>query len=239
MRIAICDDEKTHREYLGTYVKEWSANRKVIDSILYFESSEEFYFHWCEKQDIDLLLLDIQMGKQNGVELARKIRETNKNLQIIFITGLSEYACEGYDVDALNYLIKPFKKERLFVCLDQAVKLQFVQGAKLLMETKEGLIGVFTNDIWYIEAFSHSCIVASKDKAYEVKQSIGSFENKPELKKSFIRCHRSFLVNIEHVYQITKNTIVLDNKKEIPVSRNAYKMVAETFVHHFRRYDVQ
>lgn len=235
MRVAICDDEKAYRDYLGTYVLEWAEERQIKCSIVSFENSEQFYFRWCEEQDIDLLLLDIQMGSQNGVDLAKKIRETNKELQIIFITGLSEFACEGYRVDALNYLMKPIEKDRLFECLDKAKERNHSQGKKLLLETREGLVGVPVEEIWYIEAFSHTCIVHLKEKAFEVKQSLGSFEAREELKKNFLRCHRSYLVNIERVFHITKNTIILDDKKEIPVSRYAYKMVVDAFVHHYRR----
>ena len=235
MRIAICDDEKVYRDYLGTYVQEWASDHQIKCPIIYFENSEQFYFRWCEEQDIDLLLLDIQMGSQNGVELAKKIRETNRKLQIIFITGLSEYVCEGYRVDALNYLIKPIEKDKLFECLDKAKERNHSQGEKLLLETREGLAGVHVEDIWYIEAYSHSCIVQTKEKAFEVKQGIGSFEAREKMKKNFVRCHRSYIVNIERVFHITKNTIILDDKKEIPLSRNAYKMVLDTFVHHYRR----
>lgn len=86
-----------------------------------FSSAEAFIFHCVENKEYDVLLLYIEMGNMDGVTLARQIRKSNKNVQIVFITGYSDYIAEGYDVEALHYLMKPLKDEKLFDVLDRAV----------------------------------------------------------------------------------------------------------------------
>lgn len=97
-----------------------------------FSSAEASIFHYVENKEYDVLLLDIEMGNMDGVTLARQIRKSNKNVQIVFITGYSDYIAEGYDVEALHYLMKPLKDEKLFDVLDRAVN-KLVQNEKHLV----------------------------------------------------------------------------------------------------------
>ena len=121
MKFAICDDNSIDSNYVYELVKKWSNENKYQVDIETFSSAESFLFHYVDNKDYDVLLLDIEMKKMDGVSLAREIRKTNKNVQIIFITGYSEYIAEGYDVEALNYLMKPFKTEKLYEVLNKAV----------------------------------------------------------------------------------------------------------------------
>ena len=115
-KIAICDDSQADAEYIAKLVKEWAKDRIVI--IKSFPSAEAFMFNYTEEKDYDVLLLDIEMGKMDGVTMAKAIRQDNESVQIVFITGYSEYIADGYDVAALHYLIKPVKKEQLWSVLD-------------------------------------------------------------------------------------------------------------------------
>lgn len=236
MNIAICDDEKSQRDLLQKYVYEWAEKRNKKINIFLFGSSEQFSFYWSEEKTIDLILLDIQMGEHNGVELAKKIRETDEDMQIVFITAISEYIAEGYEVEALHYLVKPIDKERLFKCLDKASLKEKRIDNKLLLETKQGMIKVAYHDIWYLEAFGHQCMIYTKDDAYEVKESISKMEANEELKKdSFIKCHRSYLVNLKHVSKVEKEAVVMDDGRRVSISRNSYKKVAQSFISFYSR----
>ena len=113
-RIAICEDEKAQREYLSKLLDLWQerSGRKAVVSL--FTSAEQFMFETEGKYPYDLFLLDIQMGQMNGVELARKIREKDTEVVIIFLTGIKDYAIEGYEVGAVRYLLKPVKETEFF-----------------------------------------------------------------------------------------------------------------------------
>lgn len=236
MNIAICDDEKPQRELLQKYVYEWAGKQNKKINIFLFESSEQFSFYWSEEKTIDLILLDIQMGEHNGVELAKKIRETDEDMQIVFITAISEYIAEGYEVEALHYLVKPIDKERLFKCLDKASLKEKCIDSKVLLETKEGMIRVACHDIWYLEAFGHQCMIYTKNDVYEVKESISKMEANSELKEDyFVKCHRSYLVNLKHVSKVEKEAVVMDDGRKVPISRNSYKKVAQSFISFYSR----
>ena len=123
-KIAICDDSQADADYIATLVKEWAKDRIV--KIRTYPSAEAFMFNYAEEKDYDILLLDIEMGKEmgkmDGVTMAKAIRKDNESVQIVFITGYSEYIADGYDVAALHYLIKPVKKEQLWSVLDRATE---------------------------------------------------------------------------------------------------------------------
>lgn len=93
--------------YIAGLVMGWAAAGDDTVAIKAFPSAEAFLFHYADAKDFDILLLDIEMGGMVGVELAREVRRDNETVQIIFITGYSDYIAAGYDVAALHYLVKP------------------------------------------------------------------------------------------------------------------------------------
>jgi DNA-binding LytR/AlgR family response regulator len=124
IKIAICDDEHRQTEYIKMLVSAWADENNIKISVDMFESAESFKAAWSEEQTFDILLLDIEMGGQNGIELAREIRRSDAKLIIIFITGFTDYMPEGYDVSALHYLVKPVKEDKLFPSLKDRKKIK-------------------------------------------------------------------------------------------------------------------
>ena len=101
-------------------VRAWASSAGHTVHIDDFPSAESFLFRYAEESDYDILLLDIEMGAMDGVTMAKELRKSNDTVQIIFITGYSDYIAEGYDVAALHYLVKPVSREKLFAVLDRA-----------------------------------------------------------------------------------------------------------------------
>jgi len=104
LNIVLCDDENAEVDYLTGLVRKWAAMQELCINISDFPSAESFLFAYEDDKAVDILLLDIQMGGMDGVALAKKVRASNKEVQIIFITGYMEYIADGYDVEALHYL---------------------------------------------------------------------------------------------------------------------------------------
>lgn len=121
-KIAICDDSQADRDYVASLVRRWASEGDRTAHIEAFSSAEGFLFHYAEESDFDILLLDIEMGGMDGVTLAKRLRQSNDTVQIIFITGYSDYIAEGYEVAALHYLVKPLDENKLFSVLDRAAK---------------------------------------------------------------------------------------------------------------------
>ncbi len=121
IKIAICEDEKDQQELLKAYIEQIFKGLSVKYSLDVFNSGEELLENY--PKDIDIVLLDIQLGEINGMDTARKIRLLDNKVEIIFITSLIEYALEGYEVRAYRYLIKPVKyydlKEYIINCIKE------------------------------------------------------------------------------------------------------------------------
>lgn len=123
-RIAVCDDSKADAEFVQSILNNWAAERNVTIQVETFPTAESFLFHYEENKAYDILLLDIEMGAMDGVTMAKKVRQDNETVQIVFITGYSEYIAEGYEVAALHYLMKPVNREKLYAVLDRALEKQ-------------------------------------------------------------------------------------------------------------------
>ncbi|MDE5825654.1 MAG: LytTR family DNA-binding domain-containing protein [Lachnospiraceae bacterium] len=236
MRIAICDDEEVQRLLLQKYVEEWAQGSKVPLETRLFTSGENFWFAWEDDREYDLLIFDIEMGQLNGMELAADIRKKDDEIPILFVTGYDSYMAQGFEVAALHYLLKPLRKEKLFEVLDKFNKLRMKKGQeeKLLFRTEQGPLSLPVSKIWYIEARAHQCILYTEDESHILCSSISEMVIQLCSRQEFVRCHRSYIVNIQHVSAIVKPELVLDDKRRIPVSRSAEKEVNQVFINLYR-----
>ena len=231
--IAVCDDDIKQVEYIRSLLLEWSEKKSLALNFFEYNSAEEFLFKYATTQ-CDLILLDIEMGGINGMELAKILREKGDMLPIIFITGYSEYIADGYDVEALHYLLKPFDKAKLFAVLERYIKKQEVMSDEIIIVTSENYIHLSSYRILFIEADGRNTnLNLSDDSWLESKTTISEFACKNLA--GFVLCHRSYIVNLRHIKSIGKETITLDNDKEIPLSRRLAKDVNKKFIEYYTR----
>lgn len=229
MRIAICDDEEAQRELIVKYLLEWADTRKIHVETLSFSGSEGFLFQWEEDKTFDLLILDIEMGELNGMELAQKIREEDEEIPILFITGYESYMAQGYEVAAIQYLLKPMYKEKLFVALDKLRKTKNTE-VKIAFQAEAGMLFLLPSSICYVEAMRHNSVLHTLEKQYEVRHPFSEILKRMGEQTEFIQCHRSYLVNMKYVSAISKTELILDKGERIPISRNSYKAVNKAFI---------
>ena len=230
-RFAICDDNKTDSDYVLELVQAWASQRSIPVHTEQYMSAESFLFRYAEDKGFQILLLDIEMGHMDGVALAKRIRRENDDVQIVFITGYPDYIAEGYEVSALNYLIKPVMKEKLYAVLDRAMANLQKARKTILLPVEGEILKLETENIQYVEAFSHSIVITTKASVHEVRKSMSEMEKL--LGDGFVRCHRSYLVGLRFISRITKTTVILDNGKTIPVSRSAAPAVHRAFVSYY------
>ena len=121
-RVAICDDCTKDAEFVQSILNKWASERQVSIQTECFPSAESFLFHYAEDKVWDILLLDIEMGAMDGVTMAKRVRQDNEAVQIVFITGYSDYIAEGYEVSALHYLMKPVNVDKLNEVLSRALE---------------------------------------------------------------------------------------------------------------------
>lgn len=243
MKIAIIEDEPCHIDLLSKYLQAWSKQRQVRLEIRSFTSAECFLFYWEEDKNFDVLFVDIQMKEMNGMDMAKKVREKDGHIKIIFTTGISDYLEEGYDVEAMYYLIKPISEEKIQRCMDKAVCRTKVERF-LLVNTKEGMEKLSLENINYVEARGHGCIIEviagesgfRRAERLEVTESISELGHMLQ-SEDFIRCHRSYICRIGNIHHMDKleKRIFFDIGSPIPVSRRLYGEVNQAFVRYFRR----
>ncbi|QVK17135.1 response regulator transcription factor [Mycoplasmatota bacterium] len=234
MRIAICDDETICLEYLKEVIERFSVTQNVPINIEVFHNAEEMLFETGDTTPYDLLILDIQMGKMNGMELAKRIRKTDPNVYIVFLTGVADYVYDGYEVGALRYLLKPLKEKQLYNILSDVIsRLESNENQYLIIKINRENVKISLDDIIFIEAMGHYVIIHTEDKVYDVKMSINNIENEIHF-TFFIRVHRSYIVNIKHVDKINKENCVLSNNDTVNVSRGNYNKLNEAFINYYR-----
>ncbi len=229
--ISICDDEKEQINLLRKLLLNWSTDMPFAVDVKEYENAESFLFDY-EDNPCDLLLLDIEMSNLNGMELAHKLRDKGDMLPIIFITGYGDYISEGYDVEALHYLLKPVDERKLYAVLDKYVSRHNTRSAEILVETDEQTLHISADSIVFIEAFGRKTeLHLSDNSVIKSNMNIGTFQ-KTDL---FISCHRSYLVNLRYVKSIGKTEIHLDNGEKIPLSRRLYNDVNKMFIEYYTK----
>lgn len=232
-RIAICDDSQFDVDFLKKTISLWQNGRSERFSVSAFHSAESFLTSYKQK-NYDLLLLDIKMGKMDGVELAKTIRKDNQQMQIIFITGYTDFVFQGYDVSATHYLVKPVKQEVLFEILDRAVNNLSKKERFLFFSIGNAQKRVPVDSIMYVESFLHTVEMTTVSESFKIKKTIRDMEK--ELGEQFVRCHRSYIVGIRFIALICRGEVVLDSGKRIPLSRNAQKTVHDSYMNYYKDY---
>lgn len=217
--IAICDDSDADRQVIGAMVRRWAEASGCGVRIDEFPSAESFLFEYAEKKDYDILLLDIEMGAMDGVTMAKRLRGENDTVQIVFVTGYSDYISDGYDVAALHYLMKPVREEKLRSVLDRAAEKLAKNEKVLNLELGGEMVRVPVYQIRYAEVFGNYVTVHALHD-YTVKMPLGRLEE--QLDERFYRVGRSVLVNLMQVSRVSRTEIRLSDGTAIPLPRGAY-----------------
>ncbi|MCL2082577.1 MAG: LytTR family DNA-binding domain-containing protein [Oscillospiraceae bacterium] len=228
MRIAICEDEKPSQKRLAEAIWDWADARKIEIEILCYNNAEAFMMLWPDIS-FDLAFLDVEMKDMTGVDLAHKIRENDKNMMIVFVTSYEQYVLKGYDVEALHYMIKPLSSAKLLPILDKAhIIWRSRQNEILVASDKSGQYRVAFSDIVYISMSAHIAEVHTMNGVYSLRKTAKELVGL--LPSHFIRCHRSYIVNLFKVDCVLGETVLLCTQTELPLSRKNTKEVKEAFM---------
>lgn len=231
IKVAVLEDSSADAEYVTALVDRWGKEAGHTLNINRFPSSEAFLFQYEDEKNVDILLLDIEMGQMNGVDLAKKIRQGNDRVQMIFITGYPDFMAEGYEVSALHYLMKPVSCERLWTVLDRAAANLAREEKRLCVTFERRTDYVFLSRILYIEAQKQYVLIHTLGETYRMKKSLTKTE--AELDEYFLQVQRSFCVNLRHVTKIKKGSLMLKNGEEIPISRGMAERISREMIRLF------
>lgn len=226
-KIAVCDDSAADRQYVIQMVNAWAARGGHAVHTETFASAESFLFHYEAACDYDILLLDIEMGEMDGVTMAKRLRRGNDTVQIVFITGYSDYISEGYEVAALHYLMKPVREEKLCSVLDRAAEKLMKNEKVLHFEVSGEMVRVPIYQIRYADVQGNYVTVHAQNDV-TVKMTLGELER--QLDERFHRVGRSCVVNLTQISRVTKTEIKLSDGTALPLPRGAYDGVNRAII---------
>lgn len=229
LKIAICDDEKYFREYIAKLLSGYLMKEEMEFHIDTFSDGKNF----CEKEenisDYDIVFLDIGMEGMNGMDTAYTIRKQNRDMDIVFITVMSDYVFEGYKVGAVRYIMKTELDRALPECMIDILKKRKYCGQTIELPFVGGSRQILIREILYIESKAHKLQFIAKNETLYMYGQLNELEDRL-WDSNFVRCHQSYLVNMEHIQKINNYRIYLSDGTEIPVSRRKYSETKNQFL---------
>lgn len=224
---AVCDDRPEDARLVASLAAQWARRTGAEVELEVFPSAEAFLFRYQEKKDFDVLLLDIEMTGMDGVELAKTVRRDNEAVQIVFITGYSDYIAQGYEVSALHYLMKPVNEEKFDQVLTRAVSRLARNEPFLTLELPGEVLRVPLPEIRYLDVRQNYVTVHARED-YTLKRPLAEFE--PALDRRFYRMSRSCIVNLTFVRRVTRTEAELTGGERLPLPRGQYEKLNQAII---------
>lgn len=226
--IGICDDSSAFLRQTRCMIESWD-NRPQGIVIRTFNNGDALILEHSKKP-FDIILLDVVMPMLNGIDTAKELRQKDKNVKIVFLTSSAEFAVESYTVKASNYLLKPIEPAKLFVCLGELFS-EIKSIAKCL--TVKGLDATYRIplcNIEYIESQSkHIVFYTTDNKTVKSLDPLYAYENTLLIDDGFLKCHRSYIVNIHHIDSYSHSEAVMRSGCRIPISRSHQKTFEDLY----------
>ena len=231
LKFAVCDDEKEVRDYLSSRIHDALAAEDLDGRVETFSGAQALVrLYEEEKAEFDLLFLDITMPGLDGLTAAKRIREKNKDVMLVFITASAEYVFSGYEVRAFRYILKPelvngfagvFRDCLKELTKADEVRFTFQSGAKT--------VSVPIKEIYYFESDKRKVNLYCGGRSYSFYGKLDEVET--QLKKhDFVRCHQSFLINALKISSLGQNEVTLADGTVVPVSKHRAKETNEAFL---------
>ena len=227
MRIAICEDNEIHRDILEHLLNRYFSERPIHFELVPYQYGMNFLDDMEEGAYFDMAFLDIYMEDTMGNQIAHKLRAMGDQGEIVFLTASSDFAIEGYDVDASGYLLKPLDYGKLEMVMDRITRN--IAPSTYQIRHRTTVTKLAYHEILYIESNNSKCILHTESgESYTVYKTLNTIEK--ELgDRRFLRCHQSFLVNMDHIKQIGKQ-FLLSNGDYVPIRQRGVKAVRQAYI---------
>jgi len=225
IKIAICDDDVNILNILAEMINTHYNGQMEVS--LYQDPKELLEkYHQTESEIYDIIITDIVLNDESGINLAKKIQTLSRYVKIIFITAHLTLAPDIFKSEPIYLVSKPINPAKLFAAIEKALdKIHKEEEQILILESKKGLYRVNTNYISYIESHNRTLTIYNNRNAISLNMRLDDLEEK--LGNRFIRCHQSYLVNIDYIGHVNSHEVELLDGTQIPVSRNKVVMTKQ------------
>ena len=224
MRIAIVEDEESFQKRLIHYCEIYASEKGEKTSPVCFSNGMGFLESF--RGNFDLVLMDISMPHMDGMECARRLRERDEQVPIIFITSMAQYAIRGYEVEAMGFMIKPVQYEEFVMKLERVrrrLQASAIRPYAIIQKNDTRVVDI--RSIYYVEVLNHNLIFHTQDGAFQTYGKLGALEEDSRF-SGFVKVSASHLVNCAFVGNIGKTTLEVAGD-QIPLSRRRRKECLE------------
>ncbi len=227
VRIAICDDSSLDREMICELVRSCFAQRRLRPEIVPYESGINLADDIEDGVWYDILFLDIYMTDHLGIDIAHKLRALGYEGQIVFLTASPDFAIDSYDVTAAGYILKPISVDKLNMVLTRIAK-NFDEATYPLRQRSK-VVRVPLEEILFVESSNTKCILHRQGgEEYTIYKRLDEIESELNDRR-FLRCHQSYLVNMDHIRQADK-TFVLSSGDEVTIRQRDMKAIRQAYL---------
>jgi DNA-binding LytR/AlgR family response regulator len=230
INVAICDELEQDIKHIECLIKESCASLSYDINIINFTSGEDLVKHYTyENIGLDIIFLDIYMKPDNGIKIAKRIREFDKLVKIIFATISVDHALESFCVFPFNYLIKPINKEMFFEVFNQAIFTIDKEKQKIItVKDDKQIYTIFYKDIKYLESCGKKINIYTKKGMLSFNSKLDEVEAKIDDER-FLRCHKSFLVNMDYISSVGEYLFVLIENSEVPIKQREFSHIKKSY----------
>jgi DNA-binding LytR/AlgR family response regulator len=230
MKIIVCEDTGKDGDVLCSLIKKYFKEINCPVEIAVYENGGSFLdaLPTLKADDVKIAFLDIFMPGITGIDVARKIRETDKEMVIVFTTTSVDHGLDGYSVGALQYLVKPVGYPELEDILNKCVKL-FADSLRSIEVLSDRLtVRVLLKNILYVEILKHTCLIHTLSETIKNYHSLDEIERQLD-EGTFLRTHRSFIVNMRYINDVTENDFILTNGAAVPIRKNDKMTIKQAY----------
>lgn len=211
INILIVEDKQSEYELLSNYLLQFSQTNNIKFSIKWYINAVDFLENYVTA---DIIFMDIEMPLLNGMEASVKLRSIDKEVPLIFVTNMAQYAIKGYSVNAVDFLLKPINYARLSSLLKKTLSILCQKNdVEIFIKVSNGVRKIYANSILFVEIIDHLLIYHTEMGQIEVWGKIVDAE-KTLPQNQFIKCNRSQIVNLKKIISIENDEIILENSKE-------------------------
>ena len=228
MLVAICDDSRIDLLLSKTLVIEYFRKRKLSCTVRLYENGTSLLDDLRDNTNFDIVFMDIYVGDELGIDIARQLRNNGYENLLIFSTITDEYAIESYSVRANGYILKPYNMTRLESVLDRV--LEKYDTDFMRVKVRNTYVNVPYSDIIYIESCNNRCILHTADEEYSLYMRLDDIEKSLSGDESrFLRCHRSYIVNMDHITAVDEQ-FRLDNGESVLIRSKSKAQIKKHYV---------